>query len=65
MSTAARQILTDFDALPEPERDAILMEILRRPVGVEAWPDEGLESAAEDLFLSYDEAEAADAAASR
>jgi len=30
-------------------------------MGISAWPNDGLESAAEELFLSYDEEEAADA----
>jgi len=61
MSAAAMQLLTDFDALPDPDRDDLLQALLRRPMGVITWPDDGLELAAEELFLSYDDDETADA----
>ena len=65
MSTAAKELLTAFDALPDPDRSAVVQELLRRPIGVGEWPDDGLESAAEELFLSYDEEEAANATQAR
>ncbi len=63
MSAAVKQLLNAYDALPDPDRGALLQELLRRPMGVGQWTDDGFESAAEDLFLSYDDEEAADATA--
>jgi hypothetical protein len=65
MSTAAKELLTAFDALPDPDRTAVMQELLLRPVGMGEWADDGLESAAEELFLSYDDEEAVDAAPAR
>ena len=65
MSVAAKELLIAFDALPDPDRMALVQELLRRPLGVEEWPDHGLESVAEELFLAYDDEEAADAAPTR
>jgi len=62
MSAAVKQLLNAYDALPDPERGVLLQELLRRPIGVGQWTDDGLESAAEELFLSYDDEEATDAA---
>jgi hypothetical protein len=62
MSTGAQQILAAFDALPDDERDTVLAELLtRRPIGAGELPDQALVEMAEELFLSYDAAEAADA----
>lgn len=60
MSAAAQQLLSDFDALPDSDRGDLLLELLRRPMGMDRWPDDGLESAAEELFLAYDDDEAID-----
>jgi hypothetical protein len=62
MSTGAQQILAAFDALPDDEREAVLAELLtRRPIGTGELPEQALVELAEELFLSYDAAEAADA----
>lgn len=66
MSVAAHEILTAFDALPDQDRDAVLEALLlRRPVGEGELPEAALTEMAEELFLTYDAAEAADAAAPR
>ena len=62
MSAAAHQLLTAIDALPEAERDAILTELLLRHQTGGDLTDAALEELAEERFLSYDAAEAADAA---
>jgi hypothetical protein len=66
MSAAARKILTAFDALPDRDREDVMAALLlRRPLGEGAIPDAGFTEIAEQLFLTYDAAEDADAAASR
>lgn len=63
MSAAACDILTAFDALPNSDRDAVLEALLlRRPLGEGDLPDAAFTELAEELFLTYDAAEAADAA---
>lgn len=63
MTATAREIVSAFDALPAAEGDAVLAELLlRRPAGDKDIPVEAFEELAEDLFLSYDAAEGADAA---
>lgn len=60
MTTAARHLLTAFDALPDIDRDAILGELLlRHPVGGGDLPTEAFDELADELFESYDAAEAA------
>lgn len=66
MTVAARELLTAFDALPADERDAVIEALLlRRPVGAGDLPDAAFEQLADELFQSYDAAEAADAAPAR
>lgn len=66
MTAAAQQLLSAFDALPETERDAVLAELLlRRPVGAGDLPGAAFEELAEELFRTYDAAEAAGAAPPR
>lgn len=66
MTAAARQLLTAFDALPGDDRDAVLGELLlRRPVGGGDLPAAALDELADELFRSYDAAEAVDAAPPR
>ena len=60
MSAAARQLLIAFDALPEPDRAAVISDLLERyPTGTGELPDAAFEEMAEELFLSYDAEEAA------
>ena len=55
MSTAARDLLIAFNALPEPDRDAVISELLRRyPSGTGELPDAAFDELAEELFLTYD-----------
>jgi hypothetical protein len=66
MSVATQQLLSAFDALPVAEQDAVIAELLRRtPVGAGEMSDAGFEELAEEVFLAYDAAEAADAAPPR
>ena len=59
MSTAARELLIAFDPLPEPDRDAVIGELLlRHPTGTGGLPDAAFEELAEELFLTYDTADA-------
>lgn len=62
MSAAAIELLTAFDALPGPEQDVVVGQLLlRRPAGADDLPPADYEELAEELFLAYDAAEAADA----
>ncbi len=62
MTAAAQNLLTAFDALPDAERDAfIAAALVRRPVCAGDLPDVAFEELAEEIFLSCDAAEAADA----
>jgi hypothetical protein len=66
MTAAAQDLLTAFDALPATERDAVIDALLLRcPPGAGDLPDAAFEELADELFLSYDAAEAADAAPPR
>ena len=57
------QLVKAFGSLPEPERDAVLSELLlQQPLGAGDLPTGALEELAEELFLNYDAAEACDAA---
>jgi hypothetical protein len=62
MTTAARELLAAFEALPPDDQLDLLAELLRRsPVGGDV-PESALDAATEELFLGYDAEEAADAA---
>ena len=37
MSATAKELLSAFDALPDPDQSAIVQELLRRPMGVGGW----------------------------
>lgn len=66
MTATAHQLLAASDALPDADQDAVLDELLlRRPAGAGDLPAAAFEELAEELFLSYDAAEAADAAPPR
>lgn len=66
MTTAAQNLLTAFDALPAPDQDAVLAALLlRHPAGAGDMPDAAFEQIADELFRSYDDAEAADGTSSR
>lgn len=61
MSAAAQELLAAFDALPDSERDAVVRELLlRHPTGDDDLSDEAFAESADELFLTYDAAEAAD-----
>ncbi len=63
MTAIAQELLTAFDALPDAEGEAVLVELLRRrPTGGGDLPVETFEQLADELFRLYDLAEAADAA---
>ncbi len=66
MSAAAHALLNAFDALPAGERDELVTELLlRHPTGSGGFPDGVLDEVADELFQSYDSAEASDAASLR
>ena len=62
MSAAALEFLAAFDSLPAPDQDAVVGQLLlRRPAGADDSPLAGYEELADELFLTYDAAEATDA----
>ena len=62
MSTAVQELLAAFDALPAGEKDAAAGELLmHRHLGAGDLPHAGSEALSDELFLTYDIAEAADA----
>lgn len=62
MSAAVQQLLAAFDALPAADRDAVVAELLlRHPPGGGGLPDAAFEELADELFRTYDAAEAGDA----
>ena len=66
MTTTARELVNAVDALPDPDREAVIAELLlRRPPGAGDLPDAAFEELAADVFRIYDDAEAADAARPR
>lgn len=66
MSTVVRNLLDAFDALPDAEQEAVVTELLaRRPPDAGPVPDEAYTALADELFLTYGAAEAADAAPAR
>ena len=63
MSRAALDLLAAFDALPVTERDAVVTELLtRHRAGGDDPSDADLAALADELFLTFDAAEAANAA---
>ena len=61
MSTSATQLLTAFDALPDGDKDDVVVALLtRRPVGGDALTDDDLTALADDLFQQMDADEGAD-----
>lgn len=59
MTAAAKHILNDFEALPDPEKREVLAELLRIASHLDypATSDDELVAAAEHLFLDYDRRE--------
>lgn len=60
MTADARHIVEDFRALPDAEKREVLAELVRISARIDypAVSDEELLSAANDVFLTYDEREA-------
>jgi hypothetical protein len=56
VTLSAQQIIESFEHLPEPEKQRVAYEILRRSVNLAIPPltDEELIAATEDLFLALD-----------
>jgi hypothetical protein len=63
VNTAVQQLLDAFDALPEPDKHQVAVQILRRvlPATEGDVPESALIEAAEELFRALDAAEAAHA----
>ena len=62
MPTAVQQLLAAFDALPDEDREVVVIELLtRHPVGAGELPDGAFVELADELFRAYDADEAADA----
>lgn len=60
MSTPAKQaLLESFDLLPDPDKQEVAAEIIRRAVQLHLLPlaDDELASLADELFLEIDERE--------
>lgn len=59
MTQAAKKLLDEFEALPEPERAEILAELLRRTASAPHHlpTDNDLVAAADQLFLELDRRE--------
>ena len=59
MTETARKLLDSFDALPEPERQEVAREILRRTALAEhgSLEDAELVAAADEVFRELDRAE--------
>lgn len=59
MTQAARQLLDEFETLSQPERQEVVVEILRRTVGEDysASEDRELLLAADQIFLELDRRE--------
>ena len=65
MTAAAHQVLAEIDALPMVEREAVITELLlRHPAGGDL-PATAFEELADEIFQSYDAAEATDASSPR
>jgi hypothetical protein len=61
MTTAARKLLIEFDALDPQQKQEVAVEILRRSAGIDPLPNECFEELAAELFRRYDAEEAASA----
>jgi len=60
MSTAAKELLAAFDALPAANREAVLAALLTRyQVGAGDLPDAALVELADELFAALDAEESA------
>jgi hypothetical protein len=59
MTTPARKLLADFDALPPDDQQRVAVEILRRTADAGDLPEMALDELAAELFRSYDAEEAA------
>jgi hypothetical protein len=59
MTTAVKELLDSFDALPDPEKQEAAAEILRRSLtlGPAELPESALVAAADELFLTLDREE--------
>lgn len=59
MTTEAKHLIEEFGALPEPSKREVLAELLRmsRHLDYPEMSDDELVSAANDVFLAYDERE--------
>ncbi len=63
MNANAQQLLSSFDKLAHDDQQVVAREILRRTadLDVPSLSDEELTGQADELFLKFDEAEAANA----
>jgi hypothetical protein len=61
MTAEAKHLLKEFGALPDPSKREVLAELLRiaRDLEYPEMTSDELTSAANDVFLGYDEREAA------
>jgi len=62
MTREAKQVIESFESLPEPERQSVVVEILRR-AAADTYPvleDEDLVFAADQIFLELDRREGFD-----
>jgi hypothetical protein len=59
MTAEAKHLLEEFGALPDPSKREVLAELLRvsRHLDYPEMSDEELTSAANEVFLAYDERE--------
>jgi hypothetical protein len=59
MNTAVQHVLESFDRLPDPDKQQVAAEIIRRLVHIDFPPlsDEDLLLSAEELFLELDRQE--------
>jgi hypothetical protein len=59
MTAEAKHIVEDFEALPDPAKREVLAELVRISGRIDypAMSDDELISAANDVFLGYDERE--------
>jgi hypothetical protein len=62
MNAAVQQLLDSFDALAEPDKHRVAVEILRRETAIQGdVPEAALIEAADELFRALDAEEAAHA----
>ena len=59
MNTAVQYVLESFDRLPDPDKQQVVAEIMRRLVHIDFPPllDDDLVLSAEELFLELDRQE--------